>query len=1381
VKVLIRHFLISVFEGVEISPGGDWQKFAIGIFAALVSAGIVVIQTYRQRYGILNSLASSGPYREAMQYDQMLFIGLAMALTTLVTLLLWDSLFPNRRDCLALAGLPISPAEIFTAKFTSVAILFGAYVLSLNLPWALLFSAASMGRLQETPTGVLIVLGNFAAIAAACCFAFLALLAVQGVLLNILPVRLFNRLGVWIQGTLFIATLGAIPIVDRQPGAAGSAAWWPVTWFFDLRTAIVTASLRPARAALMALFVSAAIGAVTYLAAYRRHRRMLLESPASGRAFSLHLLERWITHSSELAAFAFIGKTLVRSKTHRLLLLSYGGLALGWVVKGALDMPPPSLRDQGMYGMLVTVSPLAVAILVVVALRHLFSLPVSPGANWIFQIEDRNGARHWLTAVERFVLTFGIAPVFLASLPATIAILGLNRALAVTGLLALTALLWFEVLFRRWRKLPFTCTYMPPTRPIAVTLARYALASPGLGLLGGFFLYSSQEPAAFIAALTLQLGLYCRLRRSRVGQVPSPAIIFTESPPPEIESLHLIAPEGQIATTTQTQPAPELFAQSSRGILPPAVSDEMEAVRHNFWTGFGDDIRHGLRLVRRNPVLSAAVVVTLALAIGVNASVFTVVQGLMFRPHISKDPASFIEVFPEAWSTRLPREASYSEYIALREARSLRQLAAWSPFPALFGDDQSNTFGMVVSCNFFEVEGVSRPRLGRLLTASDCAPSSTSTVAVISAPTWRSRFASDPAIIGRSVRLNNRPVTVVGVAPEGTTGWSMGRSIAVWLPYTTQPLFDPTRDLFHDDQFLWLALAGRIAPGYNVAAVHAELTTLIRQQDRRIPGRVSYIETTDGSVIQWLELSQSGRLLMLSAFFFGAFNLVLLIACANVSTLLLSRAAARRREIAVRLALGAPRIRLARMLITESLLLAALAGAASVYIVWRLPQPLAHYLTPKSVTWPLPPDWRTFAYIAAVAFVTGILAGLAPAAETFNSSLANSLKGFALGDATGPKRSLGILVAGQVAMSMVLLVAAGLLGQAENRNLHANPGYNPRSVVVSPLRFPETSTPEASGIRLNAIASRMSAIPGVRSVAFSEDIPLFRPDTAELRPPARPDAIQPVDIFPVSPHFLETLSVPLVRGRDFQPSDGAAVIVSESLGYAFWRRSDPLGRTLELPNHVEATVVGIARDTEPLRFGGSDNPALYKLRTAGVRNVMSVRFDSGAARGARAVSAAMREIEPDLLILPRLMQTWISEVTEDIWNFVSLILILGALGALLSTTGIYGAVSFVVSQSTRELGIRVTLGATRFDIVRAVIAAGGRPVLHGLIAGLWLSIATAAALRRTLVESPIRIDSRDPLLYLGALVLLTTAALAAMAGPARRGASVDPADALRCE
>jgi hypothetical protein len=240
---------------------------------------------------------------------------------------------------------------------------------------------------------------------------------------------------------------------------------------------------------------------------------------------------------------------------------------------------------------------------------------------------------------------------------------------------------------------------------------------------------------------------------------------------------------------------------------------------------------------------------------------------------------------------------------------------------------------------------------------------------------------------------------------------------------------------------------------------------------------------------------------MLGAFFFGAFNLVLLIACANVATLLLSRAAARRREIAVRLALGAPRIRLARMLITESLLLAGLAGAASIYIVWRLPEPLAHYLAPKAVAYPLPPDWRTFSYIAVVAIVTGILAGLAPASETFKTSLMNSIKGFVSGDATGAKRPLGILVAAQVAMSMVLLVAAGLLGQAENRNLRANPGYDPQRVVVSPLHFPESATPEASRMRLDAIAARMRATWCARSCFFRRHTAI--PARHSRTPPAR--------------------------------------------------------------------------------------------------------------------------------------------------------------------------------------------------------------------------------------------------------------------------------------
>jgi putative ABC transport system permease protein len=516
-------------------------------------------------------------------------------------------------------------------------------------------------------------------------------------------------------------------------------------------------------------------------------------------------------------------------------------------------------------------------------------------------------------------------------------------------------------------------------------------------------------------------------------------------------------------------------------------------------------------------------------------------------------------------------------------------------------------------------------------------------------------------------------------------------------------------------------------------------------------------------------------MVLLSAFFFGAFKLVLLIACANVATLLLSRAATRNREIAVRLSLGAPRNRVVRMLMTESLVLAVIAGALSWIIVNKLPEPLARYIIVRAPEFPLVPDWRVLIWISVLVLGAGVLAGIAPAMETLKLDLINSLKGFGglLGGAAGAKRALGYLVSAQVAMSMVLIVSAGLLGQAENRNLHADPGYDSRHVVVA--LFPRL-------VPLDAIKNRILSVPGVRSVAFSHGIPLLDPDTVEISPPDRPDAMQPVAVFTASPQFFEAMGIPLVGGREFVPGEINAAIVSQTLARLFWNRRSPLGRQLKLPDGTPLTVVGIAKDIDPLRFGGTDNPPLYRsLAANAAESVLAIHFDPRLKPLTLSIRAAIREIEPDLPVRIRLMQNWIDEVSTEIWNFVSLILLLGILATILSAAGIYGAVSFAVNQSTREFGIRAALGARRLDIIRSIYFSGGRPVVHGLLVGLWLSVATAAALSKTLDTGPLRIDNSDPLLYIATVLLQAAAAMAAMFLPARRGANSDPIEALRCD
>ncbi len=1399
---LVRHFLSRSFDSEMVTTSGGWLKIAISAFAVLFSAAIIGLKVYYQRYNgaaLEASPAFLSPriFHQFVREDMLALITLVMAVTALLTILQWQSLFPSARDYLALAGLPVSARQVFQAKFAALLLLFGTFLLTTAGPPAMLFGNVIATRWRQNSSLAANFAADFSATAGACVFVFFGLLAVQGILLNILPGRLFQRVSLTVQAVLFIATLGALPLMGRQPD---TAAWWPPVWFFDLRTAILAGQPGAARPALCAVGIPPLVSVLAYLLSYHRYRRLLLEAPPE-RAVRFTrpgswLLEKWIGDPREQAAFAFIWKTLARSRSHRLILLAYAGIALGCIMKGTLDTPPPSLRHEGLYGLLLVLAPLGLSMLVTVGLRYVFSLPVALRANWVFQSLEREGSAAWLAAVGRFVVWGGTVPILVASAPAAISILGWLRACAVLALMFLAALLWFEMMFRRWRKVPFTCTYLPGKKPLVFILARYSIAIPMLAPFGELILYSSASIPGFFAFFTLLAVPWWMLRAERRKLWRECALCYEEQPEAAVMTLDL-QPEGELhieRCTSVARPSEPLFTDTlvaSKGIVPQAWFEAVkEDCRHPWeWLRtFLEDVRYGLRIIRRNPLVSSVVVLTLTVGIGINASVFTVVNGLAFRPHVYNDPDSFVRVFPKARRQNTVRRASYGEYVAFRgQARSLRLLAAWAHFPAYIGDDASSgSAGMAVSCNFFQVDGLSRPTLGRLLIPEDCDAPARPAPAVISEALWQARFGSDPQVVGRLVQLNNLPVTIVGVVPTRAGGWARAGGVtSIWLPYTASAFFEPSGNPFQEEH-LWLSLGGRLAPGFSRSAAQSELNVLAQRQDQLHSGRQTAIETTAGSFAEELKLTASGQQLMLMTFFIGTVLLVLFVACANVATLLLARATARRREIAVRLSLGAPRVRLIRMLLTESMLLAGTAGAISIVLACRVPERLYQTIASRPADFPMPVDWHTFAYVAAVVMLTGIFAGLAPALESVKVDLTGSLKGgvsaqpglFGMG---GPRRAQGVLVAAQVAVSMALVVGAALFMQAERRTIRSDPGYLPQKVVVAPLFFPDDSTEPEAAARLLAITERVKALPGVKSVAFSEWLPVYDGATVEIRPPSRPDASQPVDVYTASPRFLETLGIPLLRGREFELTDRSAIIVSESVAKAFWPKQDPIGKTLPLPEG-SATVVGVARDIDPMRFGGSENPVMYRpWRLHRIRNCMSVRFEAGESAGAAAVRAAIRAISPNTLGMARVLQEWIDEVTAQLWNVVGLVVILGLVASVLATTGIYGAVSFAVSQRTKELGIRMALGARRRDIVREVFLSGGKPVAFGLLVGLWLSVLTAVALRQGVGGSPLRLDTANPLVYFAAALLLAVAAAAAMAGPARRGAKADPLEALRCD
>jgi hypothetical protein len=478
---LVRHFLARFFDTETGASSGDCQKLLIGVIATVASVGIIGFQTYWARYNRLQNPNYSTPtyYHDAVRSDLLLALAIVMAITALLTLLQWRSLFPTLRDYLVLAGFPVSARQIFFAKFAALVLLFAGFALVLCSPLGVMFGACIFGGFQENPSGAVIQLANLAALAGGCAFVFFTLLSIQGLLLNLAPGRWFPRVSLLVQGALFIATVGALPLVGRQPEAA---AWWPPEWFVRLWEAVVLGRPVEARPALVGIALPATAAVLSYLLSYHRYRKLLLEAPtdrAGSRrpGWGSRVLEWWIRDPREEAAFSFIWKTLSRSGIHRLLLLAYAGMALGWVIKAALDAPPVSLHDEGMYGLMAVASPLGLAVLMILGLRYLFTVPVALRANWMFQTADRESGASWLAAVGRFVIACGIAPVFLASLPATIAILGWLRAIGVTALGVLVALICFERLFRDWVKLPFTCSYLPGKRPFWMLVFRAALAA----------------------------------------------------------------------------------------------------------------------------------------------------------------------------------------------------------------------------------------------------------------------------------------------------------------------------------------------------------------------------------------------------------------------------------------------------------------------------------------------------------------------------------------------------------------------------------------------------------------------------------------------------------------------------------------------------------------------------------------------------------------------------------------------------------------------------------------------------------------------------------------------------------------------------------------
>jgi predicted permease len=805
-------------------------------------------------------------------------------------------------------------------------------------------------------------------------------------------------------------------------------------------------------------------------------------------------------------------------------------------------------------------------------------------------------------------------------------------------------------------------------------------------------------------------------------------------------------------------------------------------------TGLGHDARLAWRSLRNRPGFGAVAVLSLAVAIGANATIFGLVDAALFRPLPGSRPAPLVSVFTSESDGNGFGADSYLAYRDLAAQPGLfSRLSASSMIPMRLarGERNDRVLGLLVSGSWFGTLGASAA-LGRTITPADDRVPGESPVAVLSDGLWRRRFGADPSLVGRTVELNGHPWTVVGVMPPSFRGVLMGFTPDVYVPVAMEAWAAPGRNERANRGGRSFMVTGQLATGVSIAQAKQRLDVLAARLGREYPasdsGRAfAIMPEPDGRP----EPQIHGILLAFMALLQGITGLVLLIACANLAGLLLARGVDRRREIGVRLALGATRVRLVRMLVAESLVIGLLGAALGLAFSYYGTRALTAFQPPLPlpVTIDLRPDGRVALFALSLGLLATLLFSLVPAWRTASPRLAGVLREDA---AARRSRLRSFLLVTQVALCMLLLAGAGLFVRALGHAASLSPGFEPRGVTT--IAF----DPSLAGYDLahaSAFYARLlgevRSLPGVESAATARVVPLsldwieaggWLPDGVNV------DAQRPLDmpVNAVSEGYFATLRIPIVHGRELRPGPAAReAMVNESFAKRYWPGREPLGQRIGLEGRDGPwlTVVGVAKDSRYRSVGEDPQPFLYVApdQTGDDEATLLVRT-SGGANVLPAIRALLKREAPELASSDaQPLEQGIGASLLPGRLAGSVLIATGAVALLLACIGLYAVVAFGVSRRTKEIGVRVALGAQRRDILALVMGEGTRLLAWGLGTGFVLSLAAGFALRSALYGlSPLDLPA-----YAGVLALLSVTALTACWLPARRAAAVDPVVALR--
>ena len=807
---------------------------------------------------------------------------------------------------------------------------------------------------------------------------------------------------------------------------------------------------------------------------------------------------------------------------------------------------------------------------------------------------------------------------------------------------------------------------------------------------------------------------------------------------------------------------------------------------------FVHDVRYGSRQLRRSPGFYAIAILCLTLGIGANAAVFSWLEGILFRPYPAvAHQERLFAVAATVQGESNPDLLSWPDFLDLRRNCTLCEDSFVSKITGSTlntGDHAEVTTGSIVSANYFDAIGV-HPILGRGFEAGEDVGKDAHPVVVISYQLWRNRFKGDREIIGKTQRLNNVPHTIIGVAPEGFYGTFVGRAIQFWVPVSMQETFGSGGYKLEDRGARWIESYVRLKPGVSWAQAQQQISAIAARL------QTSYPATNRGRSIGLWALWQTpfnhaGELLPTLEVMVAVVAFVLLIACANVGNLLLVRSFTRRHEMSVRLAIGASHVRLLRQLLTEGLILSALGTAGGLLVAYWCRQALP-LLFRSGVAMYLPGkiDARVMGLSIGVSLVVTLIVGLIPAFQARRLDLAEPLKAesSSVVGARGRAWIRSGLVVFQVSLSFILLVGAALLLESLQKIRSTTPGFTTTSVVTTGVSLVAAGydVPRAK-IFQDELIDRLSALPGVESAAFASVTPLgyaTYSSTAIVVDGYQPSLEeQPeVEYNQVSPGYFATLGIPLFSGREFTRRDDEnaplVAIVNQTMVRHYWGGQDPVGRRLQVKGRW-ARVVGMAADSKYESMGETPKSFFYvPLQQDFVREPdLNIRTTQSLQSTLAAVLREVHALDQNLALYEMItLQEQVNRATSPQLVAVILVSTLGGLALLLAAVGLYGVMSYAVAQSTREMGLRMALGAGAANLLRLVISRGLRLTAGGVLFGTVAALALTRLLGRLLYN----VSPHNPWVFGSALAVMTMTAISACLLPAWRAARTDPARVLR--